>query len=332
MTLPPDFSSLSPDPSTDCAAELVWKHLRHIDADGTRIARALRRSFDMLLDGPNTGRYRWDQLSKTEKAHCGTIVEINLQREFSFDDGTILDYSIEGYEVDCKYSQTFGGWMIPPEAVNRLLLVVWANDEKGIWSAGILRARQEWLNHKSNRDSKLTLQAAERGHIRWVHENAPLPENGLLRVPAEDLAVIHAKASGQQRINELFMRATGIRLSRNAIWTVATANDTPKDDPTRRIRGGKEGARGQLKEKGFVIFGDYSAHRRAARQLRLPEPGDGEYVSVRLTPRRLRHGDAPWISLEGEDWVVAGPDDPVAAGPALPEVKRRTRQAAETAD
>ncbi len=38
----------------------------------------------------------WDQLFKTEKTHCGTLVEINLHREFKFQDGTKLDYQIAG--------------------------------------------------------------------------------------------------------------------------------------------------------------------------------------------------------------------------------------------
>lgn len=70
----------------------------------------------MLLDGQHTGRFRWDQLYKTEKAHAGTLIEINLQREFGFGDGLEMDYRIAGIDVDCKFSQTRGAWMIPPEA------------------------------------------------------------------------------------------------------------------------------------------------------------------------------------------------------------------------
>lgn len=88
----------------------------------------------MLLDGQHTGRFRWEQLYKTEKAHMGTLVEINLQREFGFGDGVDMDYRIVGVDVDCKFSQTPGGWMIPPEAVGHLLLVVWASDIKAQWS------------------------------------------------------------------------------------------------------------------------------------------------------------------------------------------------------
>ena len=43
--------------------------LRALDGDGSRMAAAIRGALDMLLDGQHTGRYRWDQLHKTEKAN-----------------------------------------------------------------------------------------------------------------------------------------------------------------------------------------------------------------------------------------------------------------------
>lgn len=73
--------------SADAELSMVGMDLMVKDYDGARIAKVLRRTFDMLLDGQHTGRYRWRQLYKTEKIHFGTLVEINLQREFGFDDG-----------------------------------------------------------------------------------------------------------------------------------------------------------------------------------------------------------------------------------------------------
>jgi len=58
--------------------------------------------------------YRWDQLYKTEKTHFGTLVEINLQREFGFADGR--DHGLlrsRASTVDCKYAQNIAEWMIP---------------------------------------------------------------------------------------------------------------------------------------------------------------------------------------------------------------------------
>ncbi len=55
--------------------------------------------------------------------------EINLHREFEFEDGSVLDYQIAGIEVDCKYSQKLFGWMIPPQAYGHLCLLLWAHDD-----------------------------------------------------------------------------------------------------------------------------------------------------------------------------------------------------------
>ncbi len=106
----------------------VGAELRALDGDGSRMAAAIRGALDMLLDGQHTGRYRWDQLHKTEKTHAGTLVEIALARALRLADGTTLDYTIAGADVDCKFSYRRGGWMIPPEADAKLLLLVQASD------------------------------------------------------------------------------------------------------------------------------------------------------------------------------------------------------------
>ena len=64
--------------SDDGERDRVAEHLLALDPAGQRFGRALRRTIDMLLDGQHTGRYRWDQLHKTEKTHACTLVEINL--------------------------------------------------------------------------------------------------------------------------------------------------------------------------------------------------------------------------------------------------------------
>ena len=84
------------------------------------MAKVFRATFDQLYDGQHTGRYRLDQLFKTEKTHFGTLAEINLQRELQLDDGQVLDFSIAGHEVDCKYSHT-GAWMLPIESFEQIV-------------------------------------------------------------------------------------------------------------------------------------------------------------------------------------------------------------------
>ena len=152
--------------SSDSELEAVAKAFRKLDPSGSRTARVLRDTLDQLYDGQRTGRYRWDQLHKTEKTHCGTLVEINLHREFDFEDGHALDYRIAGVEVDCKYSMTMSGWMIPPEAHRHLCLVVSAEDSRTPkWSMGIVRATPERLNPGGNRDKKATFNELGRKAI-----------------------------------------------------------------------------------------------------------------------------------------------------------------------
>jgi hypothetical protein len=306
--------------------------LRAADPDGTLMAAAIRRAFDLLLDGQHTGRYRWDQLHKTEKTHAGTLIEIGIQRALSLADGSVLDYRIAGAEVDCKYSHRSGGWMIPPEAQGHLLLLVQASDEEGTWSAGLVRARENYLTEAGNRDHKRTLNDAGRGAIQWLARRAPLPENALLRLSEPDTAAIFGCATGQQAVNELFRRALGQPISRAVVATVAR-----QDDYMKRVRGGG-GARDQLRGEGIVIFGDYAGHQALAAALGLPSPGPGEFVSARLArrpPSGERNAAQRYVRLDGTDWVLADPGDTGAdTGPApqLPRAGRTIGTAAQTAE
>ena len=101
-------------------------------------------------------------------------------------------------------------------------------DEEGIWSAGLVRARDAYLTEAGNRDHKRTLNDAGRGAIEWLAWRAPMPENALLRLPEHDAAAILGCATGQQAVNELFRRAIGRRISRAVVATVARQEDYMK--------------------------------------------------------------------------------------------------------
>ena len=293
----------------------VFAAIVALDPMGDRIGQTLRLTLDQLYNGQYTGRYRWDQLFKTEKTHCGTLVEINLQREFEFEDGALLDYRIAGHEVDCKYSQRHGGWMIPNEAHGQLCLVVTADDAKGTWSAGLVRARPDWLGVGRNRDAKATLSDVGRTAIRWIARDAVLPPNVLLSLPVEDVDAIFSLKSGQQRINELFRRAQRQRIGRGVVATVAQQSDYMK-----RVRG-NGGARTALRHEGIVILGAYTAHRRIGIQLGLDELMPGESMSVRVVPAGPE--DTWTAEIGGERWRVAAEADSVMVAPQLPKVSVR---------
>ncbi len=298
---------------TDIDAELeaVKALLLSHDPKGTRIARVLRDTFDQLYDGQRTGRYRVEQLYKTEKTHFGTLVEINLHREFKFEDGQEMDYRIAGCEVDCKYSQTNGGWMIPPEAQGRLCLVVWAEDSAHPkWSVGLVRVTPDRLNSGGNRDNKATLNMRGRNAITWLFKEAELPPNILLQLDQAIVTKIFAARSGQKRINELFRNTLGMRVGRAVVATVAK-----QDDYMKRVRS-NGGARTALQPEGIVILGQYSADGAIARALDVPVPEPGESVSVRLTPAT---GRGPGVVRIGEGfWRIAATSDPITPAPTLP--------------
>jgi hypothetical protein len=335
LTLPGlDDVGTRPDTGDAVLADMelaaVAAELTGLDADGARMGAAIRGALDMLLDGQHTGRYRWDQLHKTEKTHAGTLVEIALARTLRLADGTTLDYTIAGADVDCKFSHKLGGWMIPPEADGQLLLLVQASDEDGSWSAGLLRATEDNLRPAGNRDLKRALNDRGRAAVRWLHARAPLAENALIRLPDREVTAIFASGSGQQRVNELFRRAQRMRVSRTVVATVAM-----QDDYMKRVRDGG-GARDQLRAEGIVIFGDYAGDQVLASALGLPRPGPGEFVSARLARRDGRAADgagqafagepadgaeqafARFIRVAGADWLLASSDDPPEPAPVLP--------------
>ena len=280
------------DMPADPARDAVVLELRRLDPGAQSTGQVLRDTFDQLYDGVRTQRYRWDQLFKTEKTHFGTLIEINLQRQFEYADGRKLDYSINGHEVDAKYSQSVGGWMLPPEAVGELCMVITASDARSKFSLGVVRASENLLNGGSNRDAKRTLSAAGRSAIKWLQKDADLPPNTLLQMPAEDVTAVLAAGAGTSRVSELFRRTVGQVVGRAAVATAAAQLDV-----TRRVRGGQSGSRDPLASEGIVILGGaYDWQRDAARQLGLPVPRRTEYVAGYVSPPsaggngRVAHG------------------------------------------
>lgn len=278
----------------DPGLDAVFDWFRLSDPDGSRMARVFRETFDQLYDGQRTGRYRWDQLYKTEKTHYGTLIEINLQREFKFNDGLAMDYEIAGHEIDCKYSAS-GQWMLPPESIGHLILGSVANDANSVWSIGLVRATPEHRNVGKNRDLKGSLNALGKSRIKWLFKDAPMQPNILLQLSEEQVARIMSPKSGQARVNELLRTATNMRISRNIIATVAQQNDFMK-----RVRT-NGGARSTLQLEGYLILGgDYSVQTDIARKLGCVVPEPGEIVSVRVTP--VDSAVEGSVKLQGRYW------------------------------
>jgi hypothetical protein len=248
-----------------------------------------------------------------EKTHCGTLVEINLHREFKFEDGEKMDYRIAGIEVDCKYSQKLNGWMIPPEAQGHLCLVVWSEDNADPkWSMGLVRTTADRLHASGNRDAKATLNEAGRKAITWLFKDDPLPPNILLQLDRATVDKIMSLRFGKRRLNELFRIALGMRVGRAVVATVGQ-----QDDYMRRVRK-NGGSRTALRREGILILGQYNSHGKVAKALGVPVPGRGESVSVQVTPSK---GPGVGVAeISGKFWRVAKPQDPIECAPELPEI------------
>lgn len=281
------------------------------DSIERRVAEVLRGTIDQLLDGQHTGRYEWSSLLKTEKTHAGTLVEINLQREFKYPDGKDLDFTIDGIEVDCKFSQAEFGWMFPPESVGHLCLVVWASDTLAKWSMGLLRVRPAILTGGSNRDQKRTLKAEFRPEVQWLFKNKKLPPNIFLELTSSQISDIFAQRSGQKRVNRLFVHARGRLVGRAALATAAR-----QDDFMKRARE-NGGARTHLRPLGFVILG--YEHREIAAKLGMPIPGKNELISERLV--RAQPGASRAAEIGGGWWRTSNAVEGEAVQEAAPTLR-----------
>lgn len=263
--VPPDDVELR---EVGAAIETVADHRR-------RFGEVFRQAFDEVLDGQRTGRFDVRGLSKVEKTYIGTKVEIVCQSAFSWPRGERMDFRIAGHEVDCKYSKTTGGWMIPTEAVGELCLLLWADDIRSLYSVGLIRPHPELLG-SPNKDGKRQLNPTGRTRVHWLLHEAALPGNLLLHLdPDVRRRILANPRSGQARIDELFRSVTGRTVRREVVLAVGRQDDAPK-----RVRD----ARIHLAPEGIVILGHLADDRATARQLRLPEPVKGEWISTHRPP------------------------------------------------
>jgi Restriction endonuclease NaeI len=296
---------------TDLQLSAVEAELHRLDPTGAAVAGVLRDTFDQLYDGQHSGRWAYEQLRKTEKTHMGTLVEINLHRRFGFDDGDATDYRIAGVEVDCKYSMSYGGWELPPEAVGHICLLITANDAGGSWTAGLIRVREPDLRGAANRDAKRQLTAVSRVRIRELWPgHGRLAENLFLRLDPLVRRRIFDAQSGQARTNELFRSVQRRIIRRAELATVAQ-----QDDFMKRARG-NGGARTHLRPEGVLVLGHQDGDAQIAAALGLPAPQKGEFISARVIPARADRAD-PVALIDGRGWALARPGDPPHPAPLL---------------
>jgi hypothetical protein len=192
----------------------------------------IRQAIDEVVDGPRTGRYSLDQVSKTEKTYVGTKVEIIVRAAFGFEPGKRADVEIAGTDVDIKWSQTLA-WMIGPENVDGICLGLGLHRGGKRFSVGAFRATRDLCRKGQNRDAKLSLSAESlKSRVTWIVRDSELPPNFIAEMPARIRAQIFKLKSAQDRVKALATLMPRVPIPRRAFETVAQG----RFDPMRRLR------------------------------------------------------------------------------------------------
>jgi hypothetical protein len=81
----------------------------------------------------------------------------------------------------------------------------------------------------------------------------------------------------------------------------------------------------RLGSEGILVLGHQEHDPDVARDLGLPTPGKGQFVSARVVPAEPTTRAAA-AEIEGEPWRLANEDDPVVPAPLMPRVSRRATE------
>jgi hypothetical protein len=244
------------------------------DAFVEKLRSFFRSAIDEVIDTARTDRYFLSDLEKTEKTYLGTKFEILLRDWLGVPKGVVLDLLVGGREVDVK-STTGGasGWMIPPEAIDQLCVLLRVNEQDSTCAVGLVRARSDYLRGGQNRDAKTSFSAAGRDHIWWLVQDFSYTPNFWSLVDDETRARIMEPKGGAARLARLFASCLEMPVSRVVIASIAA-----QDDFMKRIRR-NGGARDFLAPQGIAIL--YSETDRALmKQLRLGF-GYREFISFK---------------------------------------------------
>lgn len=262
----PDFHSLSKLESDLIVAIGGW------DSFTEKLRGFFRSAIDEVIDTARTGRFFFSDLEKTEKTYLGTKFEIVLRDWLGVPKGIKLDLLIGGEEVDVKSSssKSRGGWMIPPEAVSELCILIKVRESSALCDFGIVRARPDYLRQSQNRDAKTSFSASGMANIWWMAKDFEYTPNfWSLTTAAQRDAIM--EGGGTKRIARLFELFPETAISRVQIEAVAA-----QDDFMKRIRR-NGGARDILAPKGIAIL--YSENDHDLMRLLGLKFGSREFMS-----------------------------------------------------
>jgi hypothetical protein len=274
-------------PQRDIGAERVVAELRRrCPSPASFFGGIVREAIDEMLDGPRTGRYRFAQLDKVEKAYIGIKLEILVRARLRLERGQLLDLRVGAEEVDVKWSMS-SSWEIPIEAVDRLCLCIGGVADLTRFKVGLVRAETRFLSVSQNRDRKRKLNALGRTSMELLVPPTELPRNFLATLEEDEVERIMAGRSIQERVTALFSAHLRTPIPRDAVRTVART----EGDPIRRTR--RDKSKRQEPLPGLEVLSTKYG-RDVARELGLGDLPPDHFMAIprsdlsRLAPAQRR--------------------------------------------
>ncbi len=276
VKLPP--STFGPTHADFAEISAVEKSIRHALGQSdlpSQLGALLRNCIDDVIATPKTGRCDYEELEKTEKTYIGTRVEIDLRALLKFPKGK-LDLRIADFDVDIKFTSK-DNWMIPTEAIDKICILIAADEVRGLCYFGLLKTKLAYLTPGTNKDEKRSISAQGFSNINWLVAAHPYPPNFWRAIPANKREAIFSPSSGNERLVTLFEQLQETPINRSAIESVAQQKDYMK-----RLRT-NGGARDELQRKGILLLsGKYDS--AAIKAMGLPYCDNDSFISTTRKP------------------------------------------------
>ncbi|MDP1730513.1 MAG: NaeI family type II restriction endonuclease [Devosia sp.] len=234
-------------------------------------------AIDFVIDPVRTARTRIVDLDNVEKTFVGLKVE-HFFRDFIDVPKGIRDLSIDGIDVDIK--NTVGTtWTIPPETYRNSepVLLFLIADALGHCSVGLMVAKPEYLRPGENRDTKRSVSASARAHIRWLIEKERLPDSRWVGIDMARFRELRKLRGGSLRAASFFRENLDHPVHRSVVQSLLF----DQRDYMKRLRG-NHGARDQLFDDGIALLsGAY--HNSLIAAFGLPQCESDEHIAHKMT-------------------------------------------------
>ena len=141
----------------------ICSAISSLDNLKNRTSSVISRAITYVLDGS-----RIEELEGVEKTILGTKIE-----KFGFPNkmqNTLLDTEIASIPVDLKHTLN-KTWMVPPEAVDKWLLLFRTDLNNNVYNMGLIKATLDNLTVGVNQDKKRSVSKQGKKTITWIIEN-----------------------------------------------------------------------------------------------------------------------------------------------------------------